>query len=248
MLLYGIKIFFNGAFIYMVLEDFKSIETTIKQHAIKRTAMPKAKTIQKGNSITLESSDIEVNLVVDSKIFSIIQKDYRVESFYYFYEDLMSRSSFGLQQFGRHFKQSWPTYEEYLEYWKEVHWKLKFYEQAYILSEDIIINSIVSLKDFQDPKTFKAVVDNLLKERLSDKELEAYKDFLYYENFHYECLILNYETCRYYKLEAQSNESRARKMINHYYKNCIQDALQFRFFNDWSFYQLKTLIEERSSK
>lgn len=269
MILYCIKIFTNGFIIYMVREDYKNAETIIEKNASKRSLKEikqmkaaakniestvaskptQEQDIQITNKTNEEAEAIEneIDLTVKPEILTILQKDYRIESFYYFYEDLMSESSFCKQQFSIHFKQIWFTYADYVKYWKQVHWKLRFYEKAYILSEDIILNDTIRLEDFQDEKVFAELVDNLLKERLCEKERKAYNDFISNKNYHYECLVLHYPTCRYYKLEAQENVSRAKMMIDLYYKNCIQDVLKFRIYNDRAFNTLNSLINTREA-
>ena len=251
MLLYVIKIFFNGFFIYMAFNELKLAEQTIRDNALKEkqckptkeytqessvlTNVVKDSTNQQDNPKDNSTKNVEeqpeetIDLVVDQRILNIIKKEHSLEITYYYGEKRMTEDSFNNQQFSLEFKKKWFTYEEYKNYWNEVHHELSVYSKAHILAIDIITQNAILLEDFKEVSVFEAKRDELLNQRLDQKEQKVLKRLQNVRKFCSDCLIFSYRSIRDIKLEAQEDMNKALFSLEYAYERCLKECL-----NLWS--------------
>lgn len=169
-----------------------------------------------------------INHIVDSRIQEYISSDYKLEIIYYFSRELLTEEEFNQQGFSLSFKKSWFTYEEYRKHWEEVHSKIIFYKICRALAHEIIFNDLITLDEFKSEEVYEQLRDSLIKSILTESEyktFQRYQSSLLFSRLKYNCVILNYRSCRDYKFEVLENADRAKKMLNIYYVDCIEDAL-----------------------
>jgi hypothetical protein len=246
--LFVIKIFLNGYLIYMAFTELKSAEDIIRSHAIKGKATVANNTSNATNhkqpalnEESIEGKNIEedetINLIVNQRIQDLIQKDHDLETIYFFYKKLMSEESFDKQHFTLKFKQKWFTYEEYKKHWENVHWELSLYTKIHLLAIDITINNAISLEDFKDVSTFETKRNNLLTERINNKEQRVLNRLKLTQKLSRNCSIFDYQHCRSIKLEAQESPKDSLFFLQCEYERCLKDALQIGIlFNFYPFY------------
>ena len=86
---------------------------------------------------------IPIVSIMDPRIKEYIAADSKLESIYFFSQELLTEEQFALQDFSLSFKKNWFTYEEYKRYWEDVHFKLTFYKICHVLAIEIIFNDLI---------------------------------------------------------------------------------------------------------
>ena len=169
-----------------------------------------------------------INHIVDSRIQEYISSDHMLEIVYYFSQELLTEEEFNQQAFSLAFRKKWFTYGEYRSHWEDVHPKLIFYKICRVLAHEIIFNDLITLDEFKSEEVYEQLRDSLIKSILTDSEYKTFQrhqSSLLFSRLKYNCVILNYRSCRDYKFEVLENANRARAMLKLYYYDCLEDAL-----------------------
>jgi hypothetical protein len=106
---------------------------------------------------------------------------------------------------------------------------LTFYKICHVLANEIIFNDLITLDEFKSEESYEQLRDTLIKSILTKsgyEEFQRYQSHLFFSRLKYNCTILNYKSCRDYKLEALEHFHRTKKMLYLHYIDSIEDALR----------------------